>query len=102
MIQLCEEKYKISRMVYKTFMLPIGSVVADLQIVEFLKELKTIKKGWIPCSEPPKSEGRYLVTVERCNERFVDIDYFNGRYFCWGDYAKVWRELPETYKEKDK
>ena len=74
----------------------IGNCLQELQeIIELINE--QYKTGeWITTCNPPKIKGRYLVCVERNNEKFVDIDYFNGKYFCWGDYVKVWQELPKT------
>jgi hypothetical protein len=100
LIRYYEKQHEMNKKIFEIFMLPTNTVF--LQTVEFLKELRAerARNCWIPCSEPPKNEGRYLVYVERMNKSFVDIDYFNGRYFCWGDYAKAWKTLPEPYKEK--
>lgn len=73
-----------------------------------VKELSA-KQQWIPCSEKlPEKEGRYLVTVNKGNEKCVEDDFFYFRYFTkdgtpsWylGEDVVAWMPIPEPYKSE--
>lgn len=84
------------------------------QLAEWLRELKACKESdWIPCSEPPKNEGTYLVyapgymggssSSKENHNGVMFSNYKNGKwsiehgYYKRPNCVKAWRPLPEPY-----
>lgn len=61
--------------------------------------------NWIPYSkQPPKKEGRYLITVDEDGERDVHDDFFYFRAdgtpsWYLAENVVAWMQLPQPYKK---
>lgn len=88
------------------------------QFIDWIDQADTEEPQWIPCSEPPKNEGTYLVYApdyrggsSSAKENYNGVmfsKYKNGKwsvehgYYERPDCVTAWMPMPEPYKVGEK
>ena len=87
---------------------PIGGFCTSIKtdICEALHKVAEPKTGWIPVSEKPKENGKYIASLE--DSVYPEASFFNGKWFMrslngiareFGEYEVIaWMPLPPVYQ----